>query len=97
MTAKSDQPSESRLVVIGNSDFATDGRFDQQLNGDVFLNSVSWLSQQDHQLLSIRPKQEKNRRINMTQTQVTLLGWTSLLLFPVIGLGMAILLWWKRR
>ncbi len=96
--AKSDkQPSESRLVVLGNSDFATDGRFDQQLNGDVFLNSVSWLSQQDRQLLSIRPKQEKNRRINMTQTQATLLGWTSLLLFPVIGLGMAILLWWKRR
>jgi len=91
------KPAESRLVVIGNSDFATDGRFDQQLNGDVFLNSVSWLGQQDNQLLSIRPKQEKNRRINMTQMQATLLGWTSLLLFPFIGFGTAVLLWWKRR
>jgi ABC-type uncharacterized transport system involved in gliding motility auxiliary subunit len=30
-------------VVIGNSTFATDGLFDQQLNGDVFLNAVNWL------------------------------------------------------
>ncbi|MEL7522483.1 MAG: ABC transporter, partial [Cyanobacteria bacterium J06553_1] len=28
---------ESRMVIIGNSSFATDGLFSQQLNGDVFL------------------------------------------------------------
>ncbi|MDP5337522.1 MAG: Gldg family protein, partial [Nodularia sp. (in: cyanobacteria)] len=56
---------ESRLVVIGDSDFATDGLFEQQLNGDVFLNSVAWLSQQDQQPLSIRPKEQRNRRINL--------------------------------
>ena len=91
------KPVESRLVVLGNSDFAVDGVFAQQLNGDVFLNSVSWLSKQDEQILSIRPKQAKNRRINMNQQQVAILGWTSLLLVPLIGFGTAAILWWKRR
>jgi ABC-type uncharacterized transport system involved in gliding motility auxiliary subunit len=41
-------------VAIGNSSFINDGLFRQQLlNGDVFLNAVRWLSQQDEQPLSI--------------------------------------------
>jgi ABC-type uncharacterized transport system involved in gliding motility auxiliary subunit len=88
---------ESRLVVIGNSDFATDGLFQQQLNGDVFLNSVTWLSQQDQQPLSIRPKEPKNRRINLSGAQTTLLRLSSLLVLPFLGFLSAGLLWWQRR
>ena len=89
--------NESRLVVIGNSDFASDGLFDKQLNGDVFLNSISWLSQQNDQPLSIRPKEAKNRRINMTPQQASILSWSSLLLLPLIGFGAGAMLWWRRR
>ncbi|WP_414550650.1 Gldg family protein [Anabaena sp. CCY 0017] len=88
---------ESRLVVIGDSDFATDGLFEQQLNGDVFLNSVIWLSQQDQQPLSIRPKEPRNRRINLNIVQANLLTLSSLLLLPVMGLMAAAIIWWKRR
>ncbi len=84
-------------MVVGDSDFATDGLFEQQLNGDVFLNSVSWLSKQDEQLLSIRPKETKNRRINLTPQQANILGWTPLLVVPLIGFGTAVILWWRRR
>ncbi len=89
--------TESRMVVIGNSDFATDGLFEQQLNGDVFLNSVTWLSQQDQQPLSIRPKEVKNRRINLTTAQANLLTSLSLFVLPLLGLVAAIVLWWRRR
>ncbi|WP_251960467.1 GldG family protein [Nostoc commune] len=89
--------TESRLVVLGNSDFATDGLFQQQLNGDVFLNSVTWLSQQDQQPLSIRPKEPKNRRITLTTTQSNLLILSSLLVLPLIGFAIAVIIWWKRR
>ncbi len=89
--------TESRMVVFGNSDFATDGLFGQQLNGDVFLNSVTWLSQQDQQLLSIRPKEAKNRRINLTTEQARLLTLLSLLVLPLIGLTAAGILWWRRK
>ncbi|MBD2445693.1 Gldg family protein [Nostoc sp. FACHB-152] len=88
---------ESRLVVVGNSDFASNGLFEQQLNGDVFLNSVTWLSQQDQQPLSIRPKEVKNRRLNLSGIQASFLALTSLLFLPVIGFLAAGLVWWRRR
>ncbi|MBD2387518.1 GldG family protein [Cylindrospermum sp. FACHB-282] len=90
-------PTESRLVVLGNSDFATDGLFQQQLNGDVFLNSVTWLSQQDQQPLSIRPKEPKNRRITLSINQGNFLILSSLLVLPLIGLVTAAIIWWRRR
>jgi ABC-type uncharacterized transport system involved in gliding motility auxiliary subunit len=96
-TPSSQTATESRLVVLGNSEFATDGLFQQQLNGDVFLNSVTWLSQQDQQPLSIRPKEPKNRRITLTTTQANLLILLSLLLLPLIGFAIAVIIWWKRR
>lgn len=89
--------TESRLVVLGNSDFASDGLFQQQLNGDMFLNSVTWLSQQDRQPLSIRPKEAKNRRINLTGAQANLLTLSSLLILPFLGFTAGAILWWKRR
>jgi ABC-type uncharacterized transport system involved in gliding motility auxiliary subunit len=92
-----DRREESRLVVLGNSTFATDGVIEQQLNGDVFLNSVSWLSKQDEQLLSIRPKEAKNRRINLKPQQANILSLAALGLVPLLGFGTAVILWWKRR
>jgi ABC-type uncharacterized transport system involved in gliding motility auxiliary subunit len=97
LTSPTPIKTESRLVVLGNSDFATDGLFTQQLNGDVFLNSVTWLSQQDGQPLSIRPKEARNRRINLTGAQGNLLTLSSLLILPLIGFAVAALLWWQRR
>ncbi|WP_414575524.1 GldG family protein [Anabaena sp. CCY 9402-a] len=99
---QAEQPSEkpateSRLVVIGNSDFVTDRIFQQQLNGDVFLNSVTWLSQQDQQPLSIRPKEPKNRRITMSAAQANFLTLSSVIVLPLIGFITAVAIWWKRR
>ncbi|WP_016874403.1 GldG family protein [Chlorogloeopsis fritschii PCC 9212] len=89
--------TESRMVIIGDSDFATNGSFLQQLNGDVFLNSVSWATQQNQQTLSIRPKESKNRRINLTNLQASVIGLSSLLVLPLIGFAAAFVLWWLRR
>ncbi len=88
---------EARLVVIGNSEFAIDGNFQLQLNGDVFLNSVSWLSKQNEQTLSIRPKTVLNRRISMTPKEAQQLGWAAVGFLPLFGLFTAASLWWKRR
>ncbi|WP_425340806.1 GldG family protein [Crocosphaera watsonii] len=88
---------ESRLVVIGNSTFATNNLFNQQLNGDVFLNSVQWLSNQDEQTLSIRPKQAKDRRLNLSPFQATIVPILSLAVFPLLGLIAAGITWWRRR
>jgi ABC-type uncharacterized transport system involved in gliding motility auxiliary subunit len=95
--ASDEPPNDSRLVVIGNSSFGTDGLFSQQLNGDVFLNSVNWLSKVDKPVLSIRPKEATNRRFNMTFRQQLFLALLALVGFPLAGLIGAGTLWVKRR
>ncbi len=96
--SSNNKPLESRLVVIGNSDFITNNQFSQQLNGDVFINSISWLSKQESaSQLSVRPKEPKNRRINLQAAQSNILSWTALGLIPLIGFVSAVALWWLRR
>ncbi len=96
--SSNNKPSESRLVVLGNSDFITNNQFSQQLNGDVFINSIGWLSKQEtSQQLSVRPKEPKNRRINLQAAQSNILSWTALGFIPLIGFVSAIVLWWLRR
>ena len=89
--------NEARLIVIGNATFATDGLFDQQLNGDVFLNSVTWLSNLEDSILSIRPKEITNRRIVMTMSRQFLIIVLALGVFPLVGLLGAGVTWFRRR
>jgi ABC-type uncharacterized transport system involved in gliding motility auxiliary subunit len=89
--------TESRLVVIGNSSFVANGLLEQVANGDVFFNSVRWLSQQEQPSLAVRPKDVKNRRINLTTTQASLASWLALGILPLLAFGTAIAVWWKRR
>ncbi|PSB26021.1 GldG family protein [Stenomitos frigidus] len=96
-TTTDQKPKESRLVVIGNSRFAEDGGVNQGINGDVFINSVRWLSHADDQSLSIRPKEAKNRRLGLSGQQASLATWTAIAILPLIGFGAAFGVWWKRR
>jgi len=88
---------ESKLVVVGNSTFATNGWFTTLLDGDFFINSVQWLNEGDQANLSIRARESQNRRIVLTSAQFSSLFWLSILLFPLLGLILAIASWWKRR
>ncbi|NEO84089.1 MAG: ABC transporter [Spirulina sp. SIO3F2] len=88
---------EARLIVFGNATFASNGWFEQQLNGDVFLNSVKWLANESEDLLSIRPKALTDRRINLAPAQAALLTWLAIVVFPLIGFLSAGWLWWRGR
>lgn len=93
-----DPPSgESRLVAIGNSSFISDGLINQQLNRDVFLNAVAWLSQEDTQTLAIRPAEPTNRRVTLSLQQQVWLALGTMALLPLVGFLAAIGVWWKRR
>jgi len=60
-----------RVVVFGNSIFATDKGFDAYPNGDIFINSVDWTSQQGN-LINITPRTPISRTFNPPD-QLTLL------------------------
>ncbi len=88
---------EAKLVIIGDSDFPTVAN-PQVLNSDLFLNTVTWLgSGQDDPSLSIRPKELKDRRIEMSQGHWRTLILVGLGFLPVAAFGSAAYLWWKRR
>jgi len=87
---------QSRLVVFGDSDFATNRYFDAQGNGDLFMNALNWLLQ-DEDLISVRPKQPEDRRVNMTQSQVAGVRIFVVILLPLFILGIGGFVYWKRR
>ncbi|MBI3484562.1 MAG: GldG family protein [Acidobacteria bacterium] len=87
---------EARLVVIGDSDFASNRYLGAQRNGDLFFNSINWLAQ-DEELISIRPKSPANRRVNLTRSQQNMFFWFSIVLLPGAVIVAGALIWWKRR
>jgi ABC-type uncharacterized transport system involved in gliding motility auxiliary subunit len=94
---KSDAPKpETRMVVFGDSDFASNGVLGIQGNRDLFMNTLGWLSQQEN-LISIRPKEADDRRLTLTATQQNNITWLSLLVVPALVFGTGIYGWWRRR
>ncbi len=87
---------EARVVVYGDSDFASNGDLGVPGNKDLFMNTLGWLSQQEN-LISIRTKEASDRRLTMTEAQQSNVNWLSLLGLPVIIFGMGIYSWRRRR
>jgi ABC-type uncharacterized transport system involved in gliding motility auxiliary subunit len=96
--AKTDQPPapETRVVVIGDSDFASNAYLGGEGNRDLFMNVLSWLSQQEN-LISIRPREPADRRLTLTASQITGMFALSIVLVPGAILGAGIYSWWRRR
>jgi ABC-type uncharacterized transport system involved in gliding motility auxiliary subunit len=87
---------DARLVVIGNSNFATNQFVGMQSNGDLFLNAINWLAE-DESLISIRPKSPTNRNVTLTAGQQKGLFWFSLALLPGLVIATGVYIWWRRR
>jgi ABC-type uncharacterized transport system involved in gliding motility auxiliary subunit len=87
---------ETRIVVFGDSDFASNMLFTAGGNRDLFMNTVGWLSQQEN-LIAIRPKEPSDRRLNMTAAQQSNITWFSLIIVPLAIFGTGIYSWWRRR
>jgi len=86
----------ARMIIVGDSDFASDEHFDSANNGDLFLNSVSWLTEETS-LISIRRNVQPFRRLVVTPGQSNFIMYSSVSLLPVILLAVAGVIWWRRR
>jgi ABC-type uncharacterized transport system involved in gliding motility auxiliary subunit len=96
--AKTDQPPppETRVAVIGDSDFVSNAYLGGEGNRDLFMNVLSWLSQQEN-LISIRPREAADRRLTLTASQITGMFALSIFLVPGAILGAGFYTWWRRR
>ncbi len=80
---------ETRLVVYGDSDFATNKLLNNSY--DLFINSINWLAKQED-LISIRPKDDSGQPIMISKVQANFVLYTSLVILPLLVafLGIAI-------
>jgi ABC-type uncharacterized transport system involved in gliding motility auxiliary subunit len=91
-----DRKPESRLVVIGDSDFPSNGILGVQGNRDFFLNSVNWLAQQEN-LIAIRPREPEDRRLTLTADDQSRIFLLSIVLLPGLVFAAGIYSWYGRR
>jgi ABC-type uncharacterized transport system involved in gliding motility auxiliary subunit len=87
---------ESRLVVMGDSDFASNRWLGISGNRDLFLNTVNWLAQQEN-LIAIRAKDPEDRRITLTADQDRIVMWLTIFIIPGLILLAGVHTWWRRR
>jgi ABC-type uncharacterized transport system involved in gliding motility auxiliary subunit len=95
--ASPDAPKpETRIVAMGDSDFAANNAIGIQGNQDFFLNSVNWLAQQEN-LIAIRPREATDRRLTLTADQQQRIMLLSIFVIPGLVLATGVYTWWKRR
>jgi ABC-type uncharacterized transport system involved in gliding motility auxiliary subunit len=87
---------ETRVVVAGDSDFAGNGLLGFQGNRDFFTNAVNWLAQQED-LISIRPRDPEDRRIQLTSDQGERIFYLTVFIIPGLLFLNGIRVWWRRR
>jgi ABC-type uncharacterized transport system involved in gliding motility auxiliary subunit len=87
---------ETRVAIVGDSDFAANAGLGIQGNRDLFMNTIGWLSQQEN-LIAIRPKNPEDRRITLTATQQNNITLLALLVIPACIFGTGVYAWSRRR
>ncbi len=87
---------ESRLVLFGDSDFASNAYFNSVANGDLFLMTIGWLAE-EADLVAIRTKEVEDRRINLTFSQSRWVFWVTVVFFPLATLILGTTVWNRRR
>jgi len=87
---------EAQLAVFGDCDFASNTYFNLQGNGDFFLNTISFLGQQED-LVSIQRPKSGTTPLTLSRSQERLLFWVGLLLMPLVVLAAGIAVFQARR
>jgi ABC-type uncharacterized transport system involved in gliding motility auxiliary subunit len=90
------QKPETRVVVVGDSDFASNAVLNMGGNKDLFLNIVNWLAQQEN-LIAVRPRDPEDRRITVSAGQDRMIFWFTVAIMPGLILFAGVHAWWRRR
>lgn len=86
-----------RVVVVGSSDWMSNFILGAPIaNRDLALNMMNWLTS-DEDLISIRPKEPEDRRLNITTSGIRVIFFTSVIGLPLFVILAGVSVWWKRR
>jgi len=86
----------ARIVVFGDSDFASNQLIGEFRNRDLFVNSVNWLLG-DVEAISVRPGQPRASRLQLTSAEFLQIRYLALFVMPELIGVLGVIAWWQRR
>lgn len=87
---------EQRAVVIGDGDFLSNAFLGNGGNREFGQRIFDWLLGDDA-LIELAEKGAPDRQLQLTQTQLGVIGLTFLLVLPVVLLLAGGVIWWRRK
>ena len=95
--AASAEPSgQMRLVVVGDSDLATNTQLQNVPNATFLANALNWLVEREA-LVAIPPKQPEQVKLNLTGAQLSRLTWLVLIVLPSLVVLVGLTVYLRRR
>jgi len=85
-----------RLVVFGDSDFATNSQLANVGNPTLVANAFNWLLERQN-LLGIGPKKPEQVRLSLTPGELSAVTWGTLLGLPALAVAAGVLVASRRR
>jgi ABC-type uncharacterized transport system involved in gliding motility auxiliary subunit len=86
----------TRLVFVGDSDFAANGEIANVSNANFVLNSVHWLVGSTA-LVGIAPKNPEQARLTLSSSAMRRIGALALLGLPGLAVAVGLFVWSRRR
>ena len=96
-TTTTTQTDTTRLVVLGDADFASDSLTQLTLNNrDLFTNIVNWLAQSEDRI-TVSPPSTTSRTLTLSAEQQSFIFYGTVLFLPILILLLGGYIWWRRR
>jgi len=96
VAARDEGEAEPRLVVVGDTHFASNELIESGRNRDLFVNAVNWLIG-DVEAISIRPNTSRASRFQLSLTEFRTIRSLSLFVLPEAIAVLGVFTWWRRR
>jgi len=86
---------KTSLAIFGDSDFASNGYFQNEGNANIFLNTINYLAEEED-LISIRPKDFDDRRVTLTQAEVSTMFYLVVIAIPLLVVITGVVFYFRR-
>jgi ABC-type uncharacterized transport system involved in gliding motility auxiliary subunit len=96
LSRSSDAKTQQRIIVAGDGDFLSNAYIGNVGNLDMGLRMINWLIHDDR-FINIPAKVATDKSLQLSQTEVAVIGFGFLLIIPLLLLGTGLFIWRKRR
>jgi len=84
------------LVVVGDSDFASNSQIRQTSNAVLVANALNWLVERDA-LVGIPPKTPEQTKLTLTASQLSTITWLIMAIMPGLAVAAGVAIHLRRR